>query len=581
MRLRGSGHEALVVGGTLRDLLLAATPKDFDVLTSAEPHQVAQMFPRAYVLGRSFPICHVHSTGGEIIEVSSYSTNADPSRIPLDAAASVMMGKRRETERKKMMMSHPHRHNHLHAKGGERRVSGQRSKKNGRREEKDEEEEDYDDDEGNKVPGRSTTCTWAIARKENAQKRDFTVNGLLYDPFSRILFDYVGGVQDCTTRTLRTINPSPAASFAHDPARILRAVRLAARARLTIEKTTAQAMTASRALLCTLPHGRLHMELSAMMSHGAARPSVLLLWRFGILDMMLPQLAVLCSKETVPRRLSEGDQTANVHVIKVGEYTGMFLHLLRRMDEGASFERPADSSVWVGVLAAPLIARACRRVQMKRARKWREVLGGEEGGQGEDDEEGEEEEEEGEGAVAENATATATATTSTKPHEHSNTSSNGGGAEYINAYAKVIDRVLHRLLSPLDAKSRRYLESVQKSIGDSTTDNAPDLMVVPMSLFPRQAVEQAREFFLLEATLRSEAKEEDPTTSLHTEATTTTTRSMSTTSTRSTSTRRKSTSSRKFPRRRRSQRTGLTDDEETFLELLRSPEIQWREATSF
>lgn len=129
-------------------------------------------------------------------------------------------------------------------------------------------------------------ATWADARASNASRRDFTVNGLLYEPFrrarvldctlptvscynfslgsgravwprsaivctslpataapslnircpsplhtlrSRLLFDSVGGVEDCQARRLRTICP-PAESFAADPARILRGVRLAARA---------------------------------------------------------------------------------------------------------------------------------------------------------------------------------------------------------------------------------------------------------------------------------------------------------------------------------------------------------------
>jgi hypothetical protein len=72
-------------------------------------------------------------------------------------------------------------------------------------------------------------ATWAAARADNATRRDFTVNGLLYDPFNRLLFDAVGGVGDCAARRLRTICP-PGESFERDPARILRGVRLAARA---------------------------------------------------------------------------------------------------------------------------------------------------------------------------------------------------------------------------------------------------------------------------------------------------------------------------------------------------------------
>ncbi len=60
------------------------------------------------------------------------------------------------------------------------------------------------------------------------QSRDFTVNALMYDPFSHLLFDYVGGMQDCQKRRLRCIK-EPAQSFAEDLARMLRAVRLSTR----------------------------------------------------------------------------------------------------------------------------------------------------------------------------------------------------------------------------------------------------------------------------------------------------------------------------------------------------------------
>ena len=78
--------------------------------------------------------------------------------------------------------------------------------------------------------GRKPSATlWSAARRENALSRDFTVNGLLFDPFSGMLYDYVGGLADCKQRLLKTIGP-PMARFQDDPARILRAVRLASRA---------------------------------------------------------------------------------------------------------------------------------------------------------------------------------------------------------------------------------------------------------------------------------------------------------------------------------------------------------------
>ena len=296
-----------IVGGTVRDILLNRTPKDYDILTSAEPQQVAQLFPRAFVLGRSFPICHVHY-GGEIIEVSSFGTNSDPSKIPLDAAAANMG---RDVRRNK-------------ASPAVRRLDGKFRK--GKKEDdtlldngatavtevgfegdvlpplnyfNGTTETETPHSNSNATNGASLTAlrhvegpTWAAARRENASKRDFTVNGLLYDPFSRILYDYVGGVNDTSNKVLRTLGPARG-SFLQDPARILRAVRLAARAGLTIEESTAASMEELAPSTANLPQGRLQMELAAMMVHGASRRSVELMWRFGILEILLPQHAVI------------------------------------------------------------------------------------------------------------------------------------------------------------------------------------------------------------------------------------------------------------------------------------------------
>lgn len=60
------------------------------------------------------------------------------------------------------------------------------------------------------------------------QQRDFTLNALMYDPFSHLLFDYVGGVSDCSKRRLQCCK-DPTESFHEDPHRMLRAVRLAGR----------------------------------------------------------------------------------------------------------------------------------------------------------------------------------------------------------------------------------------------------------------------------------------------------------------------------------------------------------------
>lgn len=65
------GFDVYLVGGCVRDLILNRTPKDFDVLTTAELKEVMKTFSRCEIVGRRFPICHVH-VGDDIVEVCSF-----------------------------------------------------------------------------------------------------------------------------------------------------------------------------------------------------------------------------------------------------------------------------------------------------------------------------------------------------------------------------------------------------------------------------------------------------------------------------------------------------------------------------
>lgn len=75
-RLRDSGHAAYLVGGAVRDLLLAGHPKDFDIATDATPEQVRHLFRNCRLIGRRFRLAHV-LFGSEVIEVATFRANAD------------------------------------------------------------------------------------------------------------------------------------------------------------------------------------------------------------------------------------------------------------------------------------------------------------------------------------------------------------------------------------------------------------------------------------------------------------------------------------------------------------------------
>jgi poly(A) polymerase len=75
-RLRLNGCEAYIVGGAVRDLILGERPKDFDVVTSAQPPVIKKIFRSARVIGRRFRLVHVHF-GDKIIEVSTFRSLAE------------------------------------------------------------------------------------------------------------------------------------------------------------------------------------------------------------------------------------------------------------------------------------------------------------------------------------------------------------------------------------------------------------------------------------------------------------------------------------------------------------------------
>src|SRR3979490_1334405 len=83
-RLRQADHVAYLVGGSVRDLLLGRRPKDFDIGTSAHPHQVKKLFRNCWIIGRRFRLAHV-KFGSKTIKVATCRRQVDPSELPQDA----------------------------------------------------------------------------------------------------------------------------------------------------------------------------------------------------------------------------------------------------------------------------------------------------------------------------------------------------------------------------------------------------------------------------------------------------------------------------------------------------------------
>src|SRR5437762_213562 len=83
-RLHEHGYTAYLVGGSVRDLLLGRRPKDFDIGTSAHPHQVKKLFRNCWIIGRRFRLAHV-KFGPKTIEVATFRRQVDPADLPADS----------------------------------------------------------------------------------------------------------------------------------------------------------------------------------------------------------------------------------------------------------------------------------------------------------------------------------------------------------------------------------------------------------------------------------------------------------------------------------------------------------------
>jgi poly(A) polymerase len=246
--LKEAGHEAYIVGGAVRDLLVGLRPKDFDVATNATPEQVKALFRRAFIIGRRFRIVHVIFGRGrdhEVIEVSTF-------RALLDAAAADQVSGNEKTSKQE-----------LSGKSHVVDASGRVLRDN----------------------------VWG-PQIEDAARRDFTVNALYYDPTEQIVVDYHHGFKDAKKRVLRMIG-DPAARYREDPVRIIRVVRFAAKLGFSIDPKTQAPIKEMAALLANVPASRLFDEMIKLLQTGHALKSLDELRKHGLQRGVFPILDAL------------------------------------------------------------------------------------------------------------------------------------------------------------------------------------------------------------------------------------------------------------------------------------------------
>ena len=212
--------------------------------------------------------------------------------------------------------------------------------------------------DGHYLDGRRPATVRFTTAQEDARRRDFTINGMFYDPIVDRIIDHVGGQADLAAGIVRAIG-DPAARFAEDRLRLLRAVRFAARLGFTIAPSTQAAITESATTVTSVAWERIGDEVIKLLTEGGACRGFGLLAETGLLDRILPELAGPSAEFTHTLSiLNQVDQCA-----PLGERVALAALLLdaAQQAEHGSDPRPAEFAAGV-----------CRRLKRSRA-TWERV----------------------------------------------------------------------------------------------------------------------------------------------------------------------------------------------------------------
>ncbi len=160
--------------------------------------------------------------------------------------------------------------------------------------------------EGPYLDGRRPSYVEFVNAEADVRRRDFTINGLLYDPLTEKTIDYVGGRADLARQLVRTIGP-PAARFAEDRLRMLRAVRLATELAFSIEGETFQAIRDQASEIQQVSAERIREELARLLTAPERDRGLRLLHESGLLRVVVPEVAMMVGVPQPPEFHPEGD----------------------------------------------------------------------------------------------------------------------------------------------------------------------------------------------------------------------------------------------------------------------------------
>lgn len=146
--------------------------------------------------------------------------------------------------------------------------------------------------DGAYVDGRHPESVTFSTPEADASRRDFTINGMFFDPLADAVIDFVGGRRDLEDRVLRAIG-DPAERFAEDKLRLLRAVRFAARFGLRVDPATRAAVEAMAPQIRVVAAERVAQELRKMLVHPGRAVAMGLALEVGLVEAVLPPLLAM------------------------------------------------------------------------------------------------------------------------------------------------------------------------------------------------------------------------------------------------------------------------------------------------
>ena len=267
-RLRRHQHSTYFVGGCIRDMLLAKEPKDFDIVTSARPHQIRKIFSNSRLIGKRFLLVNVFF-GAKIVEVTTFR------RTPW---------------------------------------------KNGTPEKSEQ-----------LLLNRDNVFGTA---QEDAMRRDFTINALLYDPAQRMVVDYVDGIDDLQQGKIRTIG-DPYIRFGEDPVRIIRALKLQGRLNFEMVPETMDALKQCAGNLAQSAPNRILLEIEKILRGGSCLPCFETIASTSVFSIIAPDIEEIWQQD---------------------ESRVLLQHMLTRLDQlPASKRYRLSSALLLTTLCYPLV----------------------------------------------------------------------------------------------------------------------------------------------------------------------------------------------------------------------------------